>query len=117
MTDLYAASTPNRPKASVTLEELELPDRVHPIDLGQQTQKEEWFLEPNPDERIPVIVSSRSSIAASREGSGWPETSSRSPTSSTGAGFGPANGPACRSKDCSNSGSLRSSEAGIAVPA
>jgi glutathione S-transferase len=56
MIDLYTASTPNGHKASVTLEELELPYRVHPIDLGSQTQKEEWFLELNPNGRIPVIV-------------------------------------------------------------
>jgi len=56
MIDLYTASTPNGHKASVTLEELELPYAVHAIDLGRQTQKEEWFLELNPNGRIPVIV-------------------------------------------------------------
>ena len=54
--DLYTASTPNGWKASVTLEELEIPYEVHPIDFSKETQKEEWFLELNPNGRIPVIV-------------------------------------------------------------
>jgi glutathione S-transferase len=54
--DLYTASTPNGWKASVTLEELGLPYNVHPINLGEQTQKEDWFLALNPNGRIPVIV-------------------------------------------------------------
>ncbi len=56
MIDLYTASTPNGYKASVTLEELELPYRVHPIDLQKREQKQEWFLKLNPNGRIPVIV-------------------------------------------------------------
>ena len=56
MIDLYTASTPNGYKASVTLEELELPYRVHPIDLRKREQKQEWFLKLNPNGRIPVIV-------------------------------------------------------------
>ncbi len=56
MIDLYTASTPNGWKASVTLEELELPYETHPIDLGKDEQKQEWFLKLNPNGRIPVIV-------------------------------------------------------------
>ena len=56
MIDLYTAPTPNGHKASVTLEELELPYRVHAIDLSKNVQKEEWFLALNPNGRIPVIV-------------------------------------------------------------
>lgn len=56
MIDLYTAPTPNGWKASITLEELELPYTVHPVDLGQGAQKEEWFLEINPNGRIPAIV-------------------------------------------------------------
>ena len=44
MIDLYTAATPNGQKASIALEELELPHTVHPIDLGKLEQKEEWFL-------------------------------------------------------------------------
>ena len=56
MIDLYTASTPNGWKASVTLEELELPYETHPIDLGKDEQKQEWFLKLNPNGRIPVVV-------------------------------------------------------------
>lgn len=56
MIELYTASTPNGWKASVTLEELEIPYNVRPIDLSSQAQKEPWFLELNPNGRIPVIV-------------------------------------------------------------
>jgi len=54
--DLYTAPTPNGWKASVTLEELELPYEVHAINLPANVQKEEWFLKLNPNGRIPVIV-------------------------------------------------------------
>jgi GST-like protein len=56
MIDLYSAPTPNGWKASITLEELGTPYRVHPIDLGKNVQKEPWFLEINPNGRIPAIV-------------------------------------------------------------
>ena len=56
MIDLYTASTPNGHKASVTLEELGLPYTVHAINLGDNEQKQEWFLKLNPNGRIPVIV-------------------------------------------------------------
>jgi GST-like protein len=56
MIDLYTASTPNGWKASVTLEELEIPYEVHAINLSSGAQREEWFLKMNPNGRIPVIV-------------------------------------------------------------
>lgn len=56
MIDLYTASTPNGHKASVTLEELRLPYTVHAINLGTNEQKQEWFLQLNPNGRIPVLV-------------------------------------------------------------
>jgi len=56
MIDLYTSPTPNGHKASVTLEELELPYETHAIDLAANTQKEKWFLKLNPNGRIPVIV-------------------------------------------------------------
>ena len=56
MIELYTSSTPNGWKASATLEELEIPYNVHAINLSNQTQKENWFLELNPNGRIPVIV-------------------------------------------------------------
>lgn len=56
MIDLYTAATPNGFKASITLEELELPYTVHAISLGDREQKEDWFLKINPNGRIPAII-------------------------------------------------------------
>ena len=53
--DLYTSATPNGYKVSIMLEELKLKYKVHKIDLGKQTQKEEWFLQLNPNGRIPVL--------------------------------------------------------------
>jgi glutathione S-transferase len=54
--DLYTSPTPNGWKASITLEELELPYEVHTIDLTKGEQKEPWYLKINPNGRIPAIV-------------------------------------------------------------
>ena len=56
MIDLYTAATPNGWKVSITLEELELPYEMHPIDLSSGAQKELWFTAINPNGRIPAIV-------------------------------------------------------------
>ena len=56
MIDLYTAPTPNGWKASVTLEELELPYETHSVNLTQNEQKEPWYLEICPNGRIPAIV-------------------------------------------------------------
>jgi len=56
MIDLYTAPTPNGYKASITLEELEMPYDLHVLDLGAGQQKEPWFLAINPNGRIPAIV-------------------------------------------------------------
>ncbi|MGN6103843.1 MAG: glutathione S-transferase family protein [Kofleriaceae bacterium] len=56
MIDLHTASTPNGHKVSIALEELALPYRVFPIDLGKLEQKAPAFLAMNPNGRIPVIV-------------------------------------------------------------
>ena len=56
MIDLYTAPTPNGWKASVTLEELELPYETHVVNLTKNEQKEEWFLKICPNGRIPAIV-------------------------------------------------------------
>jgi len=54
--DLYTAPTPNGWKASITLEELEIPYEVHAINLLAGEQKQPWYLEINPNGRIPAIV-------------------------------------------------------------
>jgi GST-like protein len=56
MIELLTARTPNGYKVSIALEELGLPYTVRSIALGQNEQKEPWFLEINPNGRIPAIV-------------------------------------------------------------
>ena len=56
MIDLYTAATPNGWKASITLEELELPYTVHAIDLSSGDQKKKPFVNINRNGRIPAIV-------------------------------------------------------------
>lgn len=56
MIDLYTAGTPNGRKVSVMLEEIELPYKLIHVHLSKLEQKEEWFLEINPNGRIPAIV-------------------------------------------------------------
>ena len=56
MIDLFTAGTPNGKKASIALEELGLDYQVTAIDLSARVQKEEWFLQINPNGRIPAIV-------------------------------------------------------------
>ncbi len=56
MIDLYTAPTPNGWKASIALEELELPYEVHPVDLMKGEQKRPDYLAINPNARIPAIV-------------------------------------------------------------
>ena len=56
MIDLYTSPTPNGWKASITLEELEVPYEVHPIDLMSGDQKKTEYLAINPNGRIPAIV-------------------------------------------------------------
>ncbi len=56
MIDLYTAATPNGWKASIALEELELPYELHAFKLSAGDQKQDWFLKINPNGRIPAIV-------------------------------------------------------------
>ncbi len=56
MIELYTSPTPNGWKASIALEELELPYTVHPIALQKLEQKQEWYVKLNPNGRIPTIV-------------------------------------------------------------
>ncbi|OJI86503.1 hypothetical protein ASPTUDRAFT_187884 [Aspergillus tubingensis CBS 134.48] len=53
---LYTAQTPNGIKISIALEELGLPYKVEKIDITKNTQKEPWFLEINPNGRIPALT-------------------------------------------------------------
>lgn len=56
MIDLYTAATPNGKKISIMLEETGLSYKVHHLDLSNLEQKQEWFLEINPNGRIPAII-------------------------------------------------------------
>ncbi|KAI9896974.1 hypothetical protein N3K66_007996 [Trichothecium roseum] len=52
---LYTAQTPNGIKVSILLEELGLDYKVHQIKMMENEQKQDWFLEINPNGRIPAI--------------------------------------------------------------
>ena len=56
MIDLYTWTTPNGYKVSILLEELQLPYRVHTIDITQGEQFHPEFLKINPNNKIPAIV-------------------------------------------------------------
>lgn len=53
---LYTVGTPNGIKASILLEELGLDYKVYPIKMSENEQKEPWFLEINPNGRIPAMT-------------------------------------------------------------
>ena len=55
MIDLYTSPTPNGYKASIALEEMELPYEVHAVNLMENEQKDPRYLELNPNGRIPAI--------------------------------------------------------------
>jgi len=56
MIELYTAPTPNGYKASIALEEMEIPYNVHTIDLREGDEKKPEFLSICPNGRIPAIV-------------------------------------------------------------
>lgn len=53
---LYTDATPNGLKISVALEELGIPYKIEHIDISTNKQKEQWFLDINPNGRIPAIT-------------------------------------------------------------
>lgn len=56
MIDLYTWTTPNGRKASIALEELDLPYNAHPIDITKDQQFAPEFLRISPNNKIPAIV-------------------------------------------------------------
>jgi len=56
MIELFTAPTPNGWKASIMLEEVDLPYTIRAIQLGELEQKQDWFLKLNPNGRIPAII-------------------------------------------------------------
>lgn len=68
MIDLYTAATPNGKKVSIMLEELEAAYKVHALNLSEFEQKEPWFLEINPNGKIPAIVDNDNGTAVFESG-------------------------------------------------
>jgi len=58
MIELYYAPTPNGWKITIMLEEIELPYKIIPVNLGAGDQFKPQFLAISPNNRMPVIVDS-----------------------------------------------------------
>ena len=56
MIHLYTWATPNGKKASIMLEEVDLPYEVHPVNLTKGEQLKPEYLAINPNNKIPAIV-------------------------------------------------------------
>jgi GST-like protein len=56
MIDLYTWSTPNGRKISIMLEELALPYKVYPVNIGKGEQFAPEYVAINPNSKIPSIV-------------------------------------------------------------
>ncbi|MEM6400417.1 MAG: glutathione binding-like protein [Cyanobacteria bacterium P01_D01_bin.116] len=56
MIDLYTFTTPNGRKASVMLEEVEIPYNVHKIDISKDEQFTPEYVAINPNSKIPAII-------------------------------------------------------------
>src|SRR6476661_3973337 len=68
MIELYTWSTPNGQKASIMLEEVGLPYRVHPIDIGKDHQFHSDFLAISPNNKIPAIVDTDNGLSLMESG-------------------------------------------------
>ena len=68
MIDLYTWTTPNGRKASIMLEEVGLPYKVHAVNIGQDEQFKPEFLKIGPNNRIPVIVDNDNGLSLMESG-------------------------------------------------
>ena len=68
MIDLYTFTTPNGRKASIMLEEVELPYNVHKIDITKGDQFTAEFVAINPNSKIPAIIDQDTGIAVFESG-------------------------------------------------
>lgn len=68
MIDLYTFTTPNGRKASIMLEEVELPYKVHKIDITKGDQFTPEFIAINPNSKIPAIVDQETGITVFESG-------------------------------------------------
>src|SRR6476619_7879622 len=66
--DLYTWTTPNGRKVSIMLEELGLPYRAIPIDIGANEQFKPEFLKISPKHKIPAVVDRDTGIALMESG-------------------------------------------------
>jgi GST-like protein len=68
MIDLYAWPTPNGFKVSICLEEMGVPYKVIPVDIGKGEQFAPEFLKISPNNRMPAIVDSESGMSVFESG-------------------------------------------------
>jgi len=68
MIDLYTFTTPNGRKASIMLEEVELPYNVHKIDITKGDQFTPEFVGINPNSKIPALVDQDTGITVFESG-------------------------------------------------
>jgi GST-like protein len=68
MIDLYTFTTPNGRKASIMLEEVELPYNVHKIDITKDEQFTPEFVAINPNSKIPAIFDRETDITIFESG-------------------------------------------------
>ncbi|MDZ8053504.1 MAG: glutathione binding-like protein [Aulosira sp. ZfuVER01] len=68
MIDLYTFTTPNGRKASIMLEEVELPYNLHKIDITKQEQFTPEYIAINPNSKIPAIVDQETDIKVFESG-------------------------------------------------
>jgi GST-like protein len=68
MIDLYTFTTPNGRKASIMLEEVELPYNVHVIDISKGDQFQPEYVAINPNSKIPAIVDQDAGITVFESG-------------------------------------------------
>ena len=68
MIDLYTYTTPNGRKPAIALEELQLPYRIHTINIGKGDQFTPEFVAINPNSKIPAIVDRDTDITVFESG-------------------------------------------------
>ena len=68
MIDLYTWNTPNGRKVSIMLEEIGLPYKVWPVNIGNGEQHQAEFVEISPNHKIPAIVDQDNGISLMESG-------------------------------------------------
>ena len=68
MIDLYTYTTPNGRKPAIALEELQLPYRIHTINIGKGDQFTPEFVAINPNSKIPAIFDRDTDITVFESG-------------------------------------------------